>query len=169
MPGDKTQKTNNIRLAVAGPSDAARLLSLVEGAFREYDGRLLPPSGAHRETTESLCRRLSTGTATVAVVDDADAGCVFSEAHDDGYLYFSRLSVLPQFRNRGVARALIDHVESHARSNGAAGVRLGVRLQLEHLIVRYERLGYRITKVLTHDGYAEPTYVLMEKSLRGDQ
>jgi ribosomal protein S18 acetylase RimI-like enzyme len=110
-------------------------------------------------------RRLSAGTATVALVGGVDAGCVFSEAQDDGYVYFSRLSVLPRFRNRGVARALIDHVESRARSTGAAGVRLGVRLQLEHLIARYERLGYRIAKVLTHEGYAEPTYVHMEKTL----
>lgn len=43
------------------------------------------------------------------------------------------------------------------------GVRLGVRLQLPHLVVRYERLGYRITKYMTHAGYEHPTYVFMEK------
>ena len=47
--------------------------------------------------------------------------------------------------------------------SGADGVRLGVRLQLPHLLARYERLGYRITRHMTHDGYPNPTYVLMEK------
>jgi hypothetical protein len=46
---------------------------------------------------------------------------------------------------------------------GAAGVKLGVRLQLPHLVARYERLGYRITKYMTHSGYAQPTFVYMEK------
>ena len=161
----KFQKIKQIRLEKAGFADAPRLLALVVAAFHEYDGYVLPPSGAHRETTESICRRLAAGTATVAVIDGVDAGCIFSAAHEDGYVYFSRLSVLPHFRNRGVARVLIEDVESLARANGAPGVRLGVRLQLEHLIVRYERLGYRITKLLTHDGYDEATYVYMEKVL----
>lgn len=72
-----------------------------------------------------------------------------------GQVYFSRLSVLPTFRNRGVGRALIEYVERRALETGAAGVRLGVRLQLPHLIARYERLGYCIAKYMTHDGYAQ--------------
>jgi ribosomal protein S18 acetylase RimI-like enzyme len=160
-----TQKINGLTLRSAGADDADGLAALVVEAFREYEGILLPPSGAHKESRESISRRLSTGWAAIATVNGIDVGCIFCESHADGYLYFGRLSVLPRFRNRGIARALIDHVETHARVAGARGVRLGVRLQLEHLIGRYQRQGYRITKLLTHDGYVDPTYVYMEKVL----
>lgn len=160
------QKISGLELRLATAADAGRLTSLIVESFHEYQGSVLPPSGAHEETAESICRRLARGTATIAALDGVEAGCIFCEAHDDGYLYFSRLAVLPGFRNRGVGGALIDHVESQARVGGAPGVRLGVRLQLSHLIARYQRLGYRITRLLTHDGYAEPTYVYMEKGSR---
>jgi len=35
--------------------------------------------------------------------------------------------------------------------------------ELPHLVARYERLGYRITRYMTHRGYDEPTWVYMEK------
>jgi hypothetical protein len=38
-----------------------------------------------------------------------------------------------------------------------------VRLQLPHLVARYERRGYRTTKQMTHRGYAQPTFIYMEK------
>ena len=71
--------------------------------------------------------------------------------------------MLPQWRNNGIGTAILDYVEQRARQIGAAGVRLGVRLQLPHLVARYERMGYRITKHMTHAGYTEPTFVFMEK------
>jgi ribosomal protein S18 acetylase RimI-like enzyme len=160
-----SQKARNLELRTAVPADAGILTALVVAAFQEYRGTVLPPSGAHQETAESIGRRLASGRATIAVVGGVDAGCVFSESHADGYVYFSRLCVLPQFRNRGVGAALIECVELEARASGARGVRLGVRLQLEALIGRYERLGYRIARLLTHDNYAEPTYVYMEKRI----
>ena len=98
----------------------------------------------------------------MAIVGDVPVGFAFYEAVD-GLLYFGRLSVLPDFRRRGIGTALLDGVEQRARNTGAAGVRLGVRLQLPHLLTRYERLGYGMTKYMTHAGYEHPTYVFMEK------
>jgi GNAT superfamily N-acetyltransferase len=131
-------------------------------AFEEYEGVLDPPSGAHHESIDTVGRRLSRGAAVLASVAEKPVGFAFYEL-DAGLLYFGRLSVLPQWRNRGVGGALLGYVERRARETGAAGVRLGVRLQLPHLVARYERLGYRTTKHMTHPGYARPTFVYMEK------
>jgi len=34
---------------------------------------------------------------------------------------------------------------------------------LPHLHARYERLGYHVIEQRSHPGYAEPTYLVMEK------
>lgn len=144
--------------------DAPVLAALVLAAFEEYRNVLAPPSAAHDETVDTVLQHLVAGSAVVALAAGQPAGFAFYEPTGT-HLYFSRLSVLPQFRNRGIGRALIDDVERRAREAGAAGVRLGVRLQLPHLVQRYERMGYRITEYRTHPGYAKPTYVYMEKNL----
>jgi ribosomal protein S18 acetylase RimI-like enzyme len=153
---------SDIQFVEATEEDSATLLRLLLTAFQEYDGMLDPPSGGHAETIDSVRSKLAAGSAVLATAEGEPVGFAFHQPQDT-YIYFSRLSVLPAFRNRGIGRALIDYVERRALVTGAAGVRLGVRMQLPHLIERYEKLGYRITKYMTHDGYAQPTYVYMEK------
>ena len=155
-------KFGGITVREAACPDVAAILDILRAAFAEYEGFLDPPSGAHDETPGTVRRRMARGGAVMAIVGDVPVGCAFYEAVD-GLLYFGRLSVLPHFRRRGIGTALLDSVEQRARNTGAAGVRLGVRLQLPHLLTRYERLGYRITKDMTHAGYEHPTYVFMEK------
>jgi ribosomal protein S18 acetylase RimI-like enzyme len=148
--------------------DASTLFRLMHVAFEEYRGVLDPPSAAHTESIDTVLKRLAKGSAVLAVVDGEPAGSAFYEPQGS-HLYFSRLSVLPAFRNRGIGRALIDYVEARAREASFAGVRLGVRVQLPHMLARYERLGYRVTKYMTHDGYTEPTYVYMDKLVAGSR
>jgi GNAT superfamily N-acetyltransferase len=155
-------EAGTITLREAGSEDAHVLLRLMRAAFEEYEGMLDPPSGAHQETIDTVGRRLARGAAVLASVADEPVGFAFYEL-DDGLLYFGRLSVLPEWRSKGIGGALLDYVERVARETGAAGVRLGVRLQLPHLIARYERRGYRTTKQMTHTGYAQPTFIYMEK------
>ena len=48
---------------------------------------------------------------------------------------------------------------------GAQRVQIGVRIALPHLQAYYERLGYRVVRYETHEGYTEPTSVVMEKQI----
>jgi GNAT superfamily N-acetyltransferase len=155
-------KLGQITLREASTEDAQIIFSVMRAAFEEYEGVLDPPSGAHNETVESVKRKLTGGAAVLAAVANELVGFAFYEPADE-LLYFGRLSVLPRWRNRGIGSALLEYVERRAQATGAAGVRVGVRLQLPHLVARYERMGYRITKYMTHDGYSEPTFVYMEK------
>ena len=162
----KVNKIGRITLREAQRSEAPAILRILHAAFAEYEGVLDPPSGAHDETVDTVTQWLTRGSAVIAEVDEQPVGFAFYERRDGERVYFGRLSVLPEFRSQGIAQQLLEYVEQHARDRGAASVTLGVRLQLPHLVARYERLGYRITKYMTHPGYKEPTYLFMAKDLR---
>jgi N-acetylglutamate synthase-like GNAT family acetyltransferase len=144
--------------------DIPTLVTLIHTAFEEYRGRLAPPSGAHRETAASIGQYLQQGHAVLALLNEQAIGCVCY--HQEGeQVYFGRLSVLPPFRQHGVGLALVTYVEQQAQALGAQRVQLGVRLALPHLQAYYERLGYRVVGYEMHEGYTEPTSVVMEKQV----
>ena len=144
--------------------DISTLVALIHTAFEQYRGRLEPPSGAHRETVQSIAAYLQQGHAVLALLNDQAVGCVCY--HQEGeHVYFGRLSVLPAFRQHGVGLALIAYVEQRAQDLGAQRVQIGVRRALQHLQAYYERLGYHVVRYETHEGYTEPTSVVMEKQV----
>ena len=144
--------------------DIPTLVALIHTAFEEYRGRLAPPSGAHRETAQSIGTYLQQGRAVLALLNDQAGGCVCY--HQEGaHVYFGRLSVLPAFRQHGVGLALVTYVEQQARALGGQRVQLGVRIALPHLQVYYERLGYCVVGYETHEGYTASTSVVMEKQV----
>jgi ribosomal protein S18 acetylase RimI-like enzyme len=151
-------------LREATTTDAATLVALVQAAFEEHRGRLDPPSGAHDETAETIRNGLELSRAVLAYAAEHAAGCVFYRPAE-GHLYLFRLCVLPAYRRRGLGRALVEHVEGRARDLGLPRIRLGVRIALPRQRAYYERLGYGVVESASHPGYAEPTYVVMEKRL----
>ena len=158
---------NDISVRAATEADIPTIVALIHAAFKEYDGVIDPPSGAHKESTEKIREKLSTEQAVLALLDAQIVACVFYRDEGD-YMYFGRLAVLPAYRNRGISAALISYVEARARELGLRSVRLGVRVALPHLRARYERLGYRVIEQRSHAGYTEPTYLVMEKTLWQD-
>lgn len=115
-------------------ADAPLLARLLREAFEEYRWRLDPPSS-----------------------------CVFFHLKPD-HVYLDRLAVLPAFRGQGVARALMEAVETRARALGPTPVRLNVRLSLKGLHDWYGRQGYAFLSYGTHAGYAAPTFVVLQKT-----
>jgi len=152
-----------VRAAHAG--EAGILLRLLALAFSEYEGKLDPPSGAHGETVESIAGKLGEGGAFICHHGDAAIGCIFYAPKDD-YLYVGRLSVVPEYRKRGVGDLLLSAAEQHATTLGLPSVRLGVRLVLEALQAYYATRGYASIGLHSHPGYTQPTFVEMEKRLR---
>jgi tRNA threonylcarbamoyladenosine biosynthesis protein TsaE len=151
-------------LREATDADAAAIVALIHAAFEEYRAVLDPPSGAHRETEETIRQKMLSSRVVIAVCGSAPVGCVFFEQAAD-HLSFSRLAVPPACRRRGVGAALIAYVEERARALSLGQVRLGTRIALPHLRSYYERLGYRLLEYRAHDGYAEPTYMILEKDV----
>ena len=157
-------------LREATEADAATVAALVQAAFEEYRGQLDPPSGAHAETAATVRDKMMAAQVVLAFAGPTPVGCLFFRPEGD-HLYLFRLAVLPAARRRGLGRALIEHAEGRARERNLARVRLGVRAVLVRQRGYYERLGYRPVGAAAHPGYAEPTYLLLEKELswRGER
>ena len=151
-------------LCEAGQADLPTLVGLIHTAFEEYRGVLDPPSGAHAETVESVQRKMEQGGAILAFYGGEPAGCVLYEIEPD-HLYLGRLSVLPGYRQRGIGRQLVKYVEDRACGLGRTRVRLGVRTSLEAQVATYQHLGYALYRAETHEGFSQPTFLLLEKQL----
>jgi GNAT superfamily N-acetyltransferase len=151
-------------LREATEAEAATVAALIRAAFEEYRGQLDPPSGAHNETAETVREKMKTARAVLALVGETAVGCVLYEVGSD-FVYFSRLAVLPEHRHRGLGRALMDYVEARCWEWKRPRLTLGVRVALAEQRATYERLGFRPVETRTHEGYAEPTYLMMEKEI----
>jgi ribosomal protein S18 acetylase RimI-like enzyme len=87
---------------------------------------------------------------------------------DEGAFYISRLSVDPERRRQGMARALMDEAEREARRQGFTRMTLGVRLELEENRRFFRSCGFVDASLRSHEGFREPTWVLMERRLGPD-
>ena len=96
--------------------------------------------------------------------DGVVVGTVLWE-EEDGALYVSRVSVDPDSRRQGIARALMDEVEREARRRGFSRMTLGVRLELEENRRLFRSCGFEDAEFRSHEGCTEPTWVLMERHL----
>jgi len=156
---------SDLTLRRAAPADARLVLDLIQTAFAEYRGRLKPDSSAYGETPEGIAAQLvGRQGAVIAERGGVAVGCVLyrDEGND---LYFGRLAVLPDHRRSGVAEALVAAVEDEARTRGAAGVLLGVRIALTGNQRLFTRLGYVEISREAHPGFTEPTSINMRKVL----
>ncbi len=148
----------------AHSDEAGLLLDLLLRAFSEYAGRLDPPSGVQSETIATVRDKVNEGGALVCEVGGVVTGCLFY-APKAGYLYVGRLAALPEYRGRRIGDLLLQAAERRAGELGFPRVRLGVRLALVRLREYYAARGYVPIALGRHPGYAEATYVEMEKVL----
>ncbi len=165
-PSGPDVKDAEPRVREARSDEAALVHDLLVRAFREYEGRLDPPSGVHAETVASVRSKMEEGGALVCEIGGVVAGCVFY-APKAGYLYIGRLGVLPEYRRRGLGDLLLRAAEQRASALGLQRVRLGVRIALDALRAYHEARGYTPIAFRSHAGYTEATYVEMEKALPG--
>jgi predicted N-acetyltransferase YhbS len=154
----------DITLRLAMREDAADIVPVIRRAFAQYDGKLVPPSGALHETEATVAARIDTERCIVAFDGASPIACIFYKRVGD-QLYFSRLAVLPDRRGEGLAQRLVAEVEAAARTAGLAAVTLGVRIALPGNVAMFAALGYREIGREAHSGFSEPTSITMEKQL----
>ena len=151
-------------LRIATPADAAVIADLIRRAFAAQPRPTDPPSSALKETAATITAHLARGGGAVLERDGRVAGAVLWEV-EDGALYISRVSVDPDYRRQGIARALVDEAEREARRRGLLRMTLGVRLELEENRQLFRSCGFEDVEFRRHEGYSEPTWVLMERRL----
>lgn len=165
-----TGRTIVVRRATA--ADAAGLAALINAAFLEYRGKLDPEAGALSESAETIAPQLAApGGGAVALRIDGSGGAaatvggvLFKPDGED--LYLGRLAVPPDRRGTGAAAALVRFIEDEARRRDCAGVVLGVRITLPGNQRLFARHGFVEISRHAHEGYANPTWIRMRKSLR---
>ena len=104
------------------------------------------------------------GTFVIARADAKAVGCGALRRRNSTTVEVKRMYVEPAVRGRGVARKILDHLESEARTMGAE------RLVLETGIYQEEAIGlYRSAGFIAIDCFDEyvgvPTSVCFEKTL----
>lgn len=151
----------------ATDADASAIVATLHGAFAEYRHRIQPPSGALVENVESILALLHGGESALLAesAEGAPLACVFHRPHPQhaDVLYLHRLATLPAARGQGVASALVNAVEDAARASGFDYVWLGVRIALPANRTWYMKRGYYPIAYAAHAGFAQPTYITMQK------
>lgn len=158
MPDEET-----VTIREATGADVPTLVHLLHAAFAEQ-ATLAPPSGALSETEASVRGLMQTARVALAVVGETVVGCQFFEPKAD-HLSLFRLAVLPAYRRRGIAHALIAYAEGEAQAMGLPRAQFSVRLALPRQRAMYERMGYRFLGYGTHPGFTEPTSATLAKDL----
>jgi ribosomal protein S18 acetylase RimI-like enzyme len=84
------------------------------------------------------------GRLLLAEYEGYVAGCVALHRLEDGICEMKRLYLRPQFRGRGIGRALADRIISEARQIGYQRMRLDtVEPVMKDAVEMYRRLGFR--------------------------
>jgi len=144
--------------------DAPATAALIRTAFAAQSVVTDPLPSALRVTAADVASHLLQSSGAVAEADGSLVGAVLWDEREGG-LYFSRLAVAPESRGLGIARALVAAAESAARKADLPRLHLSTRLVLLDNRRLFAACGFVETSREAHPGYAEPTFVNMERRL----
>lgn len=117
----------------ATSDDAAIITEIMQVAFREYNN---PPASALIETTEEVRSALENGEQSLICYDQDIPVAMVRFKLTNKELYFYRLSVLPTYQRKGIAKLLLKELESYAGNH--------VVTQLVCKVLLYQSVGYEI-------------------------
>lgn len=140
------------------------LHDLILDAFAFMDGRIDPPSSAHRLTPASLRQKAAQEIAFAAVDNGRLLGCVFLKP-EEAALYIGKLAVHPSAQDKGIGRLLLARAEDTARELGLSSLRLETRVELAENHRLFAAWGFRKTAENRHAGYDRTTSIEMRKPL----
>lgn len=144
--------------------EATAIVALIRRAFAQYRGRLRPESSALSEEASTIGALIAQGVVLVAEDGERMVGCVAIQRKPD-FIYVGRLAVDPNARGRGAGKALMTAAEDVARGMAGRLLRVDVRLALTENRAFFRSLGFVEGARRRHPGFAEHTYVELEKIL----
>lgn len=103
------------------------------------------------------------GRMYLAYCDGEPAECAALTRNDDSYCELKRLYVSPRFRNRHIARELMDHAEADAKEIGYKYMRLDTFPFMSGALHLYEKRGFK--RIERYNENPASSAVFMEKRL----
>jgi GNAT superfamily N-acetyltransferase len=131
-----------ITIRTVGVEQGSEVRRMMQLAFEEYRGQVIPPSRALMETIDDVRTAIRGGGAFLAFAGDVAVGSAGYRLFPDR-AYSKRIAVLPAHRGRGIATALMAAFEEAVHALGAPEARVNVRASPPSNLRFYENLGYR--------------------------
>lgn len=125
----------------AVPLDSSEARKLIGALDAELSGRY-PEEGATHFRLDAEEVGTGRGAFLVAALDDALVACGAVRSIEHGVAEIKRMYVSPAVRGRGIARALLEHLEREARALGAKRVVLETGVRQPEALALYRRAGY---------------------------
>jgi GNAT superfamily N-acetyltransferase len=129
-----------LRIVEARPdTDPARqLLAELDTDLQRHP---YPPQSRHAFSVEKLLREQV--KVFVAFYDETPAGCGGLKLFGPEYGEVKRMFVRPDFRGRGLGKAMLDHLSAYALAHGIDLLRLETGIYQTHAVGLYERYGFK--------------------------
>ncbi|MDW8544531.1 MULTISPECIES: GNAT family N-acetyltransferase [Staphylococcus] len=130
--------------------DIAIIHDVMIQAFSEYKNEV-SPSSALQETHQMITDSFKSGEqALIAYENNQPIGMVRFKLNKS-ILYFYRLSVIPQKQGKGVAKNMLEYLETYGKKQGANEIQCKVRATVSKNISLYESMGYEVFSKTTID------------------
>ncbi|CAH0271974.1 MULTISPECIES: N-acetyltransferase [Priestia] len=157
-----------MKYCLAQPEDAATVHDLMLQAFSVYRDSV-PPSSALDETIESIMQSLKHGKKAVMLYVENKPVAMARFTLEETSLYFYRLSVIPAFQGKGMAKQLIQWLETYAKECGKESLLCKVRMSVFRNIALYESIGFYIEQkeIVHRDGVDIPVVNMKKEILKG--
>jgi ribosomal protein S18 acetylase RimI-like enzyme len=133
-------------------------------SFDHLSDVLIPPSGAHSKTVESIANKVSgRGGAVLVWQNDSAVACAIYY-FNESYMYIGRVSVSPSHRGSGIGSKIISELEQLALEQGYEETRVEVRRSLPANLAFYKSQGYMEIAEIEYPQKTDSWYI-MEKEL----
>lgn len=124
------------------------LAHLIRNSYRDVAERFnLTPQNCPKHpsncTPEWVEKDMNRGVSYYCLdLDEESIGCVAFEKASTQEGYLERLAVMPEYRQRGFGKALVDHVFNFARSTGICRIGIGIISGQQELKQWYMKMGF---------------------------
>lgn len=144
------------------PEDAREALRVIQAAFATNPGLA---SSSFRESPDTLAAQIAAegGCCAVGAGDAIRVALLWEEA--EGGLYLKRLSVLPEARGLGLAKALVARAEGEGRRRGLPRLWLKTRAALDGNLRLFAACGFAETGREPHERDPRTLVATLEKRL----
>lgn len=151
---NRSEPNPALRISIESPhsADAQACLSAYYADLAARFEAGFDMQAAHNEPLESLAAPL--GWFLVARLDGEAVGCAGLRRIGEQTGELKRMWISPAARGRGVARALLAHVEDLARSAGFTEIKLDTNKALIEAHTLYRSVGYREIAAYNDNAYA---------------